>query len=63
MDEIKNSLQRLLNYLEHDEEKGWLESGKPKDHIYNDVRRLREWTIENGMLHKEPEGESDNPFA
>lgn len=40
---MKENLVRLLDYVEADEKKHWLEAGKPKAHIYEDIRALREW--------------------
>ena len=41
--QFQQSLERVLNYLERDEEKHFLQSGKPDGHIYGDVHALRGW--------------------
>jgi hypothetical protein len=40
--EYQQSLERVLNYL-RDEEKNYLEAGKPANHIYKDIHALRGW--------------------
>jgi hypothetical protein len=41
--QFQQSLERVLNYLERDEEKDFLAAEKPAGHIYNDVHALRGW--------------------
>jgi len=41
--QFQQSLERFLNYLEHDEEKNFNDAGKPVNHIYNDIHTLRGW--------------------
>jgi hypothetical protein len=44
----RNSLRRVVEYLEHDEKIYWVEDGYPKDDcVYLDVARLKVW-LENG---------------
>lgn len=40
---MKKTILKILDYLEEDEYKHFLESEKPKDHIYLDVIRARVW--------------------
>lgn len=40
---IGADLLRLLNYCSETEEKHWEESGKPKNHIYVSIRRLKQF--------------------
>ena len=45
--ETFNSLNAIINYLRHDEEKHWQEDGRPaKGHIFCDITRVASW------LHK-----------
>lgn len=37
------SLEEVVNYLHHDEERHWDEDGKPSEHIYHAVHRLAQW--------------------
>jgi hypothetical protein len=44
MDEqTKMSLLRVLHYLATDEERDWLASGRPHNHIHHDIERLMQW--------------------
>ena len=47
MKPVYQSLVRILEYL-HEEEKHYLESDQPSDHIYRDIMRVRAWLNENG---------------
>lgn len=47
------ALANILSYLEESEHKHWLESGKPKDHVYSSVRKLLPWLKQqNKNKHK-----------
>jgi len=42
--ETIESLRVILDYLYADEEKNWLEAGRPaRDHIYHDIMRVAKW--------------------
>jgi hypothetical protein len=43
--QVQQSLERVLNYLEHDEQKDFQESSRSRKakHIYNDIHALRGW--------------------
>jgi hypothetical protein len=41
--QFQGSLERVLNYLERDEERNYLSAGQPTEHIYNDIQALRGW--------------------
>jgi len=44
MDEkIEKSLERSIEYLFWDEVRDWEAQGKPRNHIYTDVRRVDRW--------------------
>ena len=44
MDEkIEKSLERIIEYLFWDEIRDWEAQGKPRNHIYTDVRRVDRW--------------------
>ena len=43
------ALLAVLEYLEDDEEKNWEESGRPSGHIYNSIRTLRNWIVEENL--------------
>jgi hypothetical protein len=48
MDKVKlNTLQKditlICDYLEVDEKRHCEESGRPKNHIWSSVKRLRQW--------------------
>ena len=40
---IKEKIQKILNYLSESEEQHFEESGRPKDHIFNDVKEVQAW--------------------
>jgi len=40
---IKESISNIVNYLKELEQTHFEESGKPQDHIYNDVLEVEEW--------------------
>ncbi|MGA2175583.1 MAG: hypothetical protein ABSH38_11440 [Verrucomicrobiota bacterium] len=43
-DKTLASLHEIINYLFADEEKNWLEAGRPaRDHIFHDIMRITEW--------------------
>lgn len=42
-EETYESLQRVVKYLLPEESRHWEESGKPKQHIYKDVIRLKQY--------------------
>jgi len=41
--EVRQSLGALIEYLWHDEQRDWRASGRPKVHIFRDVRRIAAW--------------------
>jgi hypothetical protein len=44
MDEkIERSLERIIEYLFSDEIRDWEAQGKPRNHIYTDLRRVDRW--------------------
>jgi len=44
MDEnIERSLERIIEYLFSDEIRDWEAQGKPRNHIFTDVRRVDRW--------------------
>jgi hypothetical protein len=44
MDEkIEKSLERIIEYLFWDEIRDWEAQGKPRNHIYTDLRRVDRW--------------------
>ena len=40
---IERSLERIIQYLFWEEIRHWEELGKPRDHIFTDVRRVDRW--------------------
>ena len=42
-EEVKRSLLDVIEYLYSEEKRHYEESGKPKNHIFNDVRRVDDW--------------------
>lgn len=40
--ETEAALGAVLDYL-HEEERHFVESGKPRKHIYRHIRKIREW--------------------
>ena len=46
------SLVKVLHYLATDEERDWEASGKPDNHIYNDIERLMGWADANRPTQK-----------
>jgi hypothetical protein len=45
------SLEKVVEYLWIDEEKHFEESDHPKDHIFRDIKRLRDWVKETAKEH------------
>lgn len=43
---IKEDLKQILNYLWEDEKRNFEESGKPKKHMFKEIKRIADW-IEN----------------
>ena len=44
--EIYHSLKQLLDYCEPEEFKSWEENGYPQNHIFHNIRNLREYLDE-----------------
>lgn len=44
--ETYQSLVKVIDYLWTDEHRHWNESGNTDDHIFRDVLRLHEWSVE-----------------
>jgi hypothetical protein len=40
---IEGSLERIIDYLFWDEIRDWEAEGKPRKHIFTDVRRVDRW--------------------
>lgn len=40
---IAESLERIVEYLFWDEIRHWEARGRPRNHIYRDVRRIDKW--------------------
>ena len=43
---VARSLERIIQYLFFDEIRDWEAQGKPRNHIYRDVRRVDKWLDE-----------------
>ena len=41
--DVARSLERIIQYLFLDEIRDWEAQGKPRNHIYRDVRRVDKW--------------------
>ena len=41
--DVARSLERIIQYLFFDEIRDWEAQGKPRNHIYCDVRRVDTW--------------------
>lgn len=41
--EVRHSLDTLIEYLWHDEQKNWDADGRPDAHIFRDVERVAAW--------------------
>jgi len=39
----KQDIKEILEWIEFDEKKNYIEGGKPKNHIYTHVLKVREW--------------------
>jgi hypothetical protein len=39
----RRSLDEILDYLHTDEERHWLEAGRPDTHIFQDIRKVEAW--------------------
>ena len=56
MDEkTKHSLEAIVDYLFADEERHWLEAGRPARHIFHDIMRLTAWLDECARPHNRHE--------
>lgn len=40
---IKEEIEKILDYVYEDEERHYSESDKPKDHIFNTIKRVKDW--------------------
>ena len=49
MADCLTSLEKVITYLSYDEQEHWEETGKPDDHIWNDVEQCRQllWILGN----------------
>jgi len=55
-DKTKRSLEEIANYLFADEERHWLEAGRPaRDHIFHDIMRVTGWLDANARKHNRHE--------
>jgi hypothetical protein len=51
-DKTKHGLDEIINYLFDDEERHWLEAGRPaRGHIFHDIMEVTAWLDANARTH------------
>ena len=72
---MKQKIENILEYMKESEETHFEESGKPKDHIFNDVIAVEEWLnspycplvdkdeLEKGEISDEQESKNRREWA
>ena len=53
--DVARSLERIIQYLFFDEIGDWEAQGKPRNHIYRDVRRVDKWLGHETEQKRAPE--------